>query len=472
MRADVDVAAGRLALVEVHRFPTPTLHDAEGLHWDAPRLFDELLVGLQDAAGRRRLDALGIDTWGVDYALLDADDRLLGLPFHYRDARTDGVMEAVCARLGRDTIYARTGIQFLPFNTLYQLVADHERAPARLARAATLLTMPDLLHFWLTGRRVVEYTNATTTQMLDWRTRTWAREFLADAGVPTHMLPEIVAPGTRLGTVTAAVEARTPRLAGVPVLTPASHDTGSAVAAVPGGEGVAFLSSGTWSLLGTECAAPVVSPAALAHNFTNEGGVDGTIRLLRNITGLWIFEGCLRGWRAEGRTLTMEQVLADAASRPACRAVIDPDDPAFHRAPDAAAVQAWCARTGQPVPESASEVTRVVIDSLALACRRALHALELVVGTPFHTIRVIGGGARNRLLNQATADATECRVLAGPVEATALGNVVVQLVALGAVRTLTEGRQLVAAAFPPEEFTPRAPAAWDAAAERFAQLHR
>lgn len=472
MRADVDVDGGRLSLTEVHRFPTPTVSDAEGVHWDAPRLLDEILTGLQDAAGRRRLDALGVDTWGVDYALLDADDRLVGLPFHYRDARTDGIMEAVCAQVGRDALYDRTGIQFLPFNTLYQLVAEQRHTPERLARAATLLTMPDLLHFWLTGRRGVEYTNATTTQMLDWRTRTWAFDLLADLGLPTDLLPPLIEPGTTLGTPGEHVTSRAPKLAGVPVIAPACHDTGSAVASVPTGQGVAFLSSGTWSLLGTELSAPLVSPASLAHNFTNEGGVAGTTRLLRNITGLWVFEGCLRGWRAEGQTFTVEQVLADAAARPVCRAIIDPDAAAFHRAPDAAAVQSWCARTDQPVPTSASDVTRVVIDSLALACRRGVRALEAVTGTAVHTIRIIGGGARNRLLNQATADATGCRVLAGPVEATALGNVIVQLVALGAVRGLTEGRQLVAAAFPPEEFTPRAPAVWDAADARFAEMVR
>lgn len=472
MRADVDIAGGRLTLAEVHRFPTPTVTRADGLHWDAPRLLDEVLTGLQDAAGRRRLDALGIDTWGVDYALLDADGQLVDLPYHYRDPRTDGIMDAVCTQVGRNAIYDRTGIQFLPFNTLYQLVAEQQRTPDHLTRAATLLTMPDLLNFWLTGIRAAEFTNATTTQMLEWRTRTWASDLLSTIGVPTHMLPPIVAPGTALGTACAAVTARAPKLAHVPVIAPASHDTGSAVAAVPTGPGVAFLSSGTWALLGTELGAPLVTPASLAHNFTNEGGVAGTTRLLRNITGLWIFEGCLRGWHGEGRTFTVAQVLADAGRRPAGRAVIDPDDAAFHRSPDAHAVQAWCARTGQPVPESASDVTRVVIDSLALACRRELRALEEVTGTPIHTIRVIGGGARNGLLNQATADATGCRVLAGPVEATALGNVVMQLVTLGAVRSVTEGRQLVAAAFPPDEYTPRASAAWDSAEARLAEISR
>jgi rhamnulokinase len=256
MRADVDVAGGRLALTEIHRFPTPTVARADGLHWDAPRLFDEVLTGLQDAAGRRRLDALGVDTWGVDYGLLDADGQLVDLPFHYRDARTDGVMDAVCAHVGREALYDRTGIQFLPFNTLYQLVAEQRRRPDHLARAATLLTMPDLLHFWLTGTRAAEFTNATTTQMLDWRARAWATDLLTELGVPTHMLPRIVEPGTTLGTAVAAVTTRAPKLAGVPVIAPACHDTGSAVAAVPTGHGVAFLSSGTWSLLGTEVAGP------------------------------------------------------------------------------------------------------------------------------------------------------------------------------------------------------------------------
>lgn len=466
MRASVDPAAGTLGLIEVHRFATPTIRDAEGLHWDAPRLFHEILEGLRTATADGPLHGLGLDTWGVDYALLDARGDLVALPFHYRDARTDGVMGDVIARLGRDALYDRTGIQFLPFNTLFQLVAEWRDTPDRLARAATLLTMPDLLNAWLTGRHVAEFTNATTTQMLDWRTGVWAVDLLESLGLPTHMLPAIVAPGTRLGEPCAGVVARTPAIAGVPVIAPACHDTGSAVAAVASGSGVAFLSSGTWSLLGAEMPRPVVTPEARRHNFTNEGGVAGTTRVLRNITGLWVLEGCLRGWRAEGRTFDLEELLAAAAKRPPCRSVIDPDAPAFHRAPDASAVQAWCARTGQPVPESASDVVRVVIDSLALACRRALRALEDVTATPVHTLRVIGGGSRNRVLNQALADATGCRVLAGPVEATALGNVVVQLVSLGALRSVAEGRALVASAFPPDEFTARPTAVWDAAAQR------
>jgi rhamnulokinase len=472
MRAEVDTAAGTLALVEVHRFATPTVAQPDGLHWDAPRLFDDVLTGLGKAAGTTRLDSLGIDTWGVDYALLDESGDLIGLPFHYRDGRTDGVMDAVVRQVGREALYNRTGIQFLPFNTLYQLVAEQRDAPDRLQRAATLLTMPDLLHHWLSGARAVEFTNATTTQMLDWRTGTWDVDLLQQLGVPTQMLAPIVAPGTRLGTPLAPCVARVPRLDGVPVIAPACHDTGSAVAAIPSGGGVAFLSSGTWSLLGMETSAPVVTPAALAHNFTNEGGIAGTTRVLRNITGLWVLEGCLRGWRSEGQPFTVEDVLEGAAQRPACQAVIDPDDIAFHRAPDATAVQAWCARTDQPVPATATDVARVVLDSLALAYRRGVRALSEVTRCEVHTIRMIGGGARNRLLNQATADATQCRVLAGPVEATALGNVIVQLVALGAVRTLTDARALVATAFPPEEFIPRNPQPWNDAAERFSAIKK
>ncbi len=470
MRATADVDAGTLRLSEVHRFATPTVTDVEGLHWDAPRLFAEVLDGLQAAASGGRLDSVGIDAWGVDYALLDEAGQLLSLPFHYRDARTDGVMEDVLARVGRDVLYERTGIQFLPFNTLYQLVAEQRRSPGRLSRAATLLTMPDLLHCWLTGDRRIEFTSATTTQMLDWRTGEWATDLLASLGLPTRMLPPVVPPGTRLGTPTDDCVVRAPALAGVAVIAPACHDTGSAVASVPSGNGVAFLSSGTWSLLGTEATRPIVTADALRHNFTNEGGVAGTTRVLRNITGLWVLEGCLRAWRTEGRAFGVEDLLAGAALRPAARAFIDPDAPAFHRAPDGEAVQGWCARTGQPVPDSASDVVRVVIDSLALAYRRGVRALTSVTGTPVHTIRVIGGGARNRVLNQATADATGCRVLAGPIEATALGNVIVQLAALGAVRNIAEGRGLVASAFPPEEFTPRATQVWDDAADRFDRL--
>ncbi|MGI8672133.1 MAG: rhamnulokinase, partial [Luteitalea sp.] len=399
MLASVDPGAGTLTLDEVHRFATPTVSQVDGLHWDAPRLFDELLTGLAAASARGALASLGIDTWGVDYGLLDADGDLLGLPFHYRDVRTDGVMDRVIAQLGRTAIYDRTGIQFLPFNTLYQLVAEQRDAPDRLARTATLLTMPDLLHGWLTGARGVEFTNGTTTQMIDWRTRTWATSLLDALGVPSHMLPAIVEPGTLLGAPIAGCVTRVPGLRGVPVIAPACHDTGSAVAAIDSGGEVAFLSSGTWSLLGIEVGAPIVSATAQAHNFTNEGGVAGTTRLLRNITGLWVLEGCLRDWRAEGRSIILDDLLAAAATRPAGGAVIDLEDPSLYRSPDAAAVRACCARSSQRVPESPAEVARVLIDSLAEAYRSVLHELEDVTSTRLTTIRVIGGGARNAVLN-------------------------------------------------------------------------
>ncbi|HTV01226.1 MAG TPA: FGGY family carbohydrate kinase, partial [Luteitalea sp.] len=317
MRADVDAGAGRIALSEVRRFATPTVTDAQGLHWDAPRLFSEVVDGLAAAAHRGVLASLGVDTWGVDYALLDATGQLLTLPFHYRDSRTDGVMARVHARLGRERLYERTGIQFLGFNTLYQLAAERRDTPERLDRAAMLLTMPDLLHHWLAGASGVEFTNATTTQMLDWRTGTWAVDLLDELDIPTHFLPPIVAPGTRLGVPLPSVVNRAPALAGVPVIAPACHDTGSAVASIPSGPGVAFLSSGTWSLLGVEAKRPVVSAESLAHNFTNEGGVAGTTRVLRNITGLWVLEGCLKGWHAEGQSFAVEALLASAAERPA-----------------------------------------------------------------------------------------------------------------------------------------------------------
>lgn len=466
IRADVDLVAGTIGLTDVHRFPTPTLRDAEGLHWDAPRIVDEVLTGLEAASAGRHLDALGVDAWGVDYGLLDEHGALVGLPFHYRDARTDGVMDDLVATLGRETLYDRTGIQFLPFNTLYQLVAEHRRTPERLRRATTWLGMADLMHYRLTGRRDPEFTNATTTQMLDWRTGTWATDLLRALDVPTHMLSAVIPPGTLLGEPLASVIERAPSLAGVPVIAPACHDTASAVAAIPSGNGVAFISSGTWSLLGVESARPIVTAAALRHNVTNEGGVAGTTRVLRNITGLWVLEGCLRGWQADGQGHQLDDLLRTAAALPPARAFIDPDAPAFQRSPDAGAVQAWCRDTGQPVPESASEVTRVVIDSLALAYRRVLRAIEAVTGQAIHTIRVVGGGARHAVLNQATADATGCRVLAGPFEATALGNVAMQLVALGACRRLEEARALIATALPPVEYTPRHVALWREAIAR------
>jgi rhamnulokinase len=468
--ATVDAAEGLMGLQDVHRFENQPVSYNGGLHWDAPRLYADLLAGLgATRAYTTRLDSVGVDTWGVDYALLGEGGTLLDNPHHYRDTRTDGVMDDVVAALGHEALYDRTAVQLLPFNTLFQLVAASRRTPRLLAQAETLLTWPDLLNFWLTGRRVCEFTNATTTQMLDWRTGGWATDLLASLQLPTHLLADIVAPGTDLGEARADVAAAHEMLRGARVIAPACHDTGSAVASVAGDAHTAFLSSGTWSLLGVELGHPLVSDASRTANFTNEGGAAGTWRLLRNITGLWILEGCLRTWRAEGMLVDLAQLLDDASREAPARTLIDPDAPVFHRAPTPDVLAAYARATNQPVPDTAARMARTVLDSLALAYARTLRQIEAITGRALTTVRVIGGGARNPLLNQITADVTGRLVLAGPAEATAVGNVLVQLVALGEVPTLAAARALAEAAYPPARYEPSG-VDWREAGERFEAL--
>ena len=436
--------SGVLAIEEIHRFANEPVRYNGELHWDAPRLWLEMRRALKIAP---ELDAIGVDTWGVDYALLGERGTLLENPYHYRDARTEGVMERVGQR---DEIYDTTGIQLMPINTLYQLCAAYERTPRLIEQAESLVTMPDLFHFWLTGKVACEYTNATTTQLLDWRTGDWARGLMRKLGLPTHFLAPMIAPGTPLGQFGTAM-----------VVAPACHDTGSAVAAVNASGRTAFLSSGTWSLLGTEIPAPIVTLEARRLNFTNEGGVGGTIRLLKNITGLWLLEGCRGEW-------SYEQLLAAAAEAAPLEHLIDPDSPAFVRpASMTEAIARYCERTEQAAPASPGAYTRAIFESLALKYRLVLGQLESITGVRYEAIRVIGGGSQNAMLNQFTADATGCRVLAGPAEATALGNLMMQMVGTGAVASIEEGREMIARSFPERVFEPRPSSAWKHAYRRF-----
>jgi rhamnulokinase len=457
--------SGVLDLTEICRFPNEPLRDATSLRWDLPALEAEMRRGLERAAADTpRVDSIGVDTWGCDYGLLDERGNLLGNPYHYRDDRTDGVMDAVFSRVPRVRIYEVTGIQFLPFNTLYQLVSAAQRTPGDLAAAQSFGTIPDVLNCRLTGVLRAEFTNATTTQMVEAKTRNWAIEMLEDVGVPVRLLPPLLEPGSIVGPLQTSVSSA---LGGTPVVAPACHDTGSAVAAVPARDGRAFLSSGTWSLLGTEVAAPVITPRALAANFTNEGGVCGTTRLLKNITGLWLLQSCRRGWARDGRDYTYAELM-DAASdgRYAFASLFDPDDPAFLHPEDMAqAIAACCRRTGQPQPADPASFTRAILESLAFKYRVVLDTLEELIGRTIVEIQIVGGGSRNRLLNQFTADATGRTVIAGPIEATALGNVAMQMVATGAVSSIGEGRRVIERSFPVERFEP-------AAADRWAEHYR
>lgn len=366
----------------------------------------------------------------MDYGLLDESGTLLGNPVHYRDSRTDGVAEQVTKSIPLRELFDVTGLQQLPFNTLYQLVSERDR----LAAADTMLLIPDLLNYWLTGERGAERTNASTTQLFDVRSRTWALDLAERAGIPPRLLPPLREPGSRVGTIRAelATELGLPE---VPVIAVGSHDTASAVVAVPAEPGTnsAYISSGTWSLVGLELAEPELSDAALAANFTNEGGVDGTIRFLRNVMGLWVLTETLRTWEARGERVELATVLAEAAEAPALAAVVDLDAPEFLPPGDMPArITAACRETGQRPPETRGALVRCIVDSLALAYRRTVRQAAELAGRSVDVVHVVGGGVRNELLCQLTADACGVPVLAGPVEAAALGNVLVQARALGA----------------------------------------
>jgi rhamnulokinase len=459
--------SGVLDLTEVCRFANEPVREDGSLYWDVLRLWLQMQRALERvAAVGRRPESIGVDAWGCDYGLLGEGGDLLGNPYHYRDSRTDGVMDAAFARVPRARIYDVTGIQFLPFNTLYQLIAAGRTTPRLLDAATGFGTIPDILNYWLTGELRAEYTSATTTQMVDARARRWAVDLLCDLEIPTRLLPPLVEPGTWLGPLKSSVSAA---LAGTPVVAPACHDTGSAVASVPAGGGRAFLSSGTWSLLGTETAAPVITSAALEANFTNEGGVVGTTRLLKNIGGLWLLQSCRRGWARDGRQYEYAELMASAADdRHAFRSLFDPDEPSFlHPRDMAETIADYCRRTDQPAPDGPGAFTRAILESLAFKYRVVLDALEALTGTPITEIQIVGGGSRNRLLNQFTADATGRVVLAGPVEATALGNIAMQMLATGAAATLAEARRIIEYSFPVDRFDPVAADRWNAQYRRF-----
>lgn len=458
---------GVLGITEVCRFPNEPLHENISLRWDIRRLWSDMRRAFT-LLPVERLNGIGVDTWGVDFALLNQSGELVENPFHYRDSRTEGIMEDVCKLVGREEIYSQTGIQFLPFNTIYQLYAACRATPQSIVAADKFLTIPDLLNFWLTGVQACEYTNASTTQFLDTHTRSWAVDLLVRLDLPPRLLPPIVQPGFILGPLQASVSSA---FAGAPVVAPACHDTGSAFAAVSASKTSVILSSGTWSLLGAELSAPIISAEACRQNFTNEGGVCGTVRFLKNIAGLWLLQSCRRSWAASGFNYSYDDLLNAAAAeseRSVFRSVFDPDHPSLLHPDDMpSAIANLCVQTGQPAPDSAPAFTRAILESLALKYRAVLESLESLTGIQFEEIRVIGGGSKNRLLNQFTADATGRAVIAGPAEATAIGNVAMQMLATGAASSLSEARETIDRSFPRERFEPRYAARWDSAFRRF-----
>ncbi|MGA5506298.1 rhamnulokinase [Streptomyces umbrinus] len=452
------VGPDTLELTEAHRFPNRPVRTPEGLRWDILALYAGVLDGLR-AAGQ--VDSVGIDSWAVDYGLLDADGALLGNPVHYRDTRTQGVAEKVWATVPAADLYAATGLQYAPFNTLYQLVAA--RSSSQLAYANRLLLIPDLLTYWLTGEPGTELTNASTTQLIDPRTRDWSYDLAERLGIDLTLFAPLRRPGDPAGLLRQSVLDETGLTGPVPVTTVGSHDTASAVAAVPavGGERFAYICTGTWSLAGLELDAPVLTEASRAANFTNELGLDGTVRYLRNIMGLWLLQECVREWGDPD----LGDLLSAAAEAPALRSVVDAGDAAFlapGRMP--ARIADACRESGQPVPESPAEITRCILDSLALAHRRAITQAQELADHPVDVVHIVGGGTRNALLCQLTADACGLPVVAGPAEAAALGNVLVQARTHGLVDDRASMRELLACTQQLTRYAPRGTTSvWEAA---------
>lgn len=445
----------RFHMEDLHRFPNIPVKAHDTLYWDVLRLWHEITSGLQQA------DSIGIDTWGVDFALLDHDGRLLANPVHYRDSRTDGLMEWVFDRVPRRAIFERTGIQFMSLNTLYQLASLVKHNSPLLTSAATLLTIPDLFNYWLTGSKNAEFTFATTTQFYNPRTGDWDYETLAALDIPTHILPPIIQPGTHIGDYH-----------GMPVIAPACHDTGSAVVAVPTTtRSYAYVSSGTWSLIGLELDAPVINDAAYHANMTNEGGVNGTFRFLKNVMGLWLAQQCRVTWNTAGAAYTYDDLTRMAASAAPFISLIDPDDPRFLAPGDMPArIQEFCRETGQPVPGTHAQIIRTVYESLALKYRYVLDRMAEITGQAVDRLHIIGGGTQNRLLNQMTANATGVTVITGPVEATALGNAIVQFISLGELSSLAEAREILSRTLDTEHYEPQDQTPWAEAMSRFTAL--
>lgn len=471
------VIAGRfdgakLALEVAHRFPNTPTRAGGTFYWDVLRLWSDIQDGLTKVAQLGEIAGIGVDTWGVDFGLLDSHDQLLGNPVHYRDSRTEGMIDYAGTIVPHSEIYASTGLQFLPFNSLFQLLALKKAQSAQLAAAKSLLFMPDLLHFWLSGVKKSEYTIASTSQMLDAQKRDWDKELLGRFDLPTGILCDIVPPGSVLGDVRADVAARLGLKSKTPVIVPGGHDTASAVAAVPweSGEKSAYLSSGTWSLMGLELPQPLISARTQQLGFTNEGGAGNTIRFLKNIAGLWLVQECRRAFLRAGQEIsyadltTMAQLAGDDGP------FVEPDDARFAAPlsmPEALA--SYCRETGQIVPQAPGELVRCCLDSLALKYRWTLEKLEELRGERIETLHIVGGGTQNRLLSQLTADCLGRRVVCGLVEATATGNILIQAMGLGEIGSMDEIRAVVRASFPTEVFEPNAneKARWDAKFGKF-----
>lgn len=458
-----------LRIEEVHRFPNEPVQAGGHLYWDVLRLLHEMKTGFRKAAEGRTIESFGIDTWGVDYGLLAGDGELLGNPYHYRDSRTDDTVAKVHAIIGKDRLFAETGLQPLPFNTVMQLHAASESGSSSLQHAEELLFMPDLLMYLLTGVKQSEYTIASTSQLLRAGQQEWNEELLKELGIPAGILKPVVMPGTVIGALTEQVcsELKVPAIRAVAV---PEHDTGAAVVSVPSVDGkpLAYLICGTWSLLGTELPEPVLDPAVLALGFSNEGGMGGTARTLKNIMGLWLIQECKREWDQSVGARSFSELVKLAEAAPAFRSFIDPDDLLFlppGGMPDR--IRKYCEESGQPVPETEGEITRCIYESLAMQYRLVLARLEALTGNAYAGLHMMGGGIQNKLLCRMTASAIGRPVWAGPVEASSLGNMAAQLIALGEVSDVTEARGLIKRSYPLDIYEAEQANVWEEAFQRY-----
>ncbi len=462
----------RLTLEEIHRFPNGALRLHGTLRWDLLGLYREMLHGFRLVAARDLpIASLGVDAWAIDFALTRGREPLLRPPYHYRDPRNEAAFRAARTPEFEALTFAHTGIQFISLNTLYQLLADQAQDAELLASADRLLMIPDWFHYLLCGRAVAEESNASTTQLYDPHRRAWSEELIAHFKFPRRIFPEIVPPGTILGPLSPEVQEET-GLGAVPVVSGCTHDTAAAVAAVPAqGGDWAYLSSGTWSLIGVELPAPLINATARAANFTNEVGYGGTIRFLKNIIGLWLLQECRRIWARSGQEFDYPTITELAAAAASLRSLVHPDDPRFHAPEDMpAAICQYCRETNQLEPQTPGEFARCIFESLALLYRAKLDELEHLTGRTLRVLHIVGGGSKNALLNQCAANATLREVLAGPVEATAIGNVLSQALALGDIDSLTAARAVVRESFATARYMPQDASAWQSARERFAAL--
>jgi rhamnulokinase len=465
------LADGKLTLHEINRFPNGMVPIAGRFHWNLIRLYESIVEAFKVCAQSDvPIESIGVDSWGVDFVLLAEDESLMGLPVAYRDSRTDGMMQTLFKRIPAETIYEKTGIAFMKFNSIYQLLALAEQKSEALKHARHFLMIPDYFHYLFTGKITNEYTDATTSQGINLKTGAWDEDIFKAIGVSTDIMHKLIKPGTTIGPLNEHLQAVT-GLGPVPVIAPGTHDTASAVAAVPAeGKNWAYISSGTWSLMGMEAASPVSTPRAFEYNFTNEGGVFNTTRFLKNIMGLWLVQRCRADFGDDTDYGTLTQTAADA---PAFVSLIDPDRDMFMNPPSMTdAIADFCRHTGQPIPQNKGAIIRCCLESLAMQYRLVARQLEEIYDTQIETLHIVGGGTQNTLLNQLAADATGLTVLTGPVEATVIGNIAMQAIGAGHIGSLAEARTIIRNSFEMKTYTPQDTAEWDEQFDRFMKLKK